>query len=478
MPAQSAQPAPRRGVGGVFVDIGPLRRHRAFRRLWTGQLASQVASQLTIVAVTYQTYRLTGSTAMVGLVSLGQLVPLLAGSLLGGPVVDAWDRRRIMLCTQVLLAVGCAGLAVNALLRHPALWLIFVCTAESAAFQGLDWSARRASLRQLVPPAELPAALSVQSAALQVMTVVGPAAAGLLIARAGFTFVYWISVASFGVAFVTVALLPRLPPHGGGQPVGLASLAGGIRYVRTSRPLAGVFLIDLGAMVFGLPRALFPALAVTLYGGGAVTVGYLNAAPGIGALVGSLLTGHVARVRRVGRAVVICVVAWGAAITAFGLVPWLPAALVLLALAGAADVISAVFRMVIVQQVTPDAMQGRVNSLIFAGIQGGPRLGDAEAGAAAALAGPQFAAWSGGVLSVLTGVAACWVLPEIWRYVSSAAGGPPLSGPAPEVPGGPAPGLDRPGPDRPEPDRPGPDRPEPDLPGPDLPEPDRPGLPG
>jgi hypothetical protein len=133
---------------------------------------------------------------------------------------------------------------------------------------------------------------------------------------------------------------------------------------------------------------------------------------------------------------------------------------------------------VIVQQVTPDAMQGRVNSLIFAGIQGGPRLGDAEAGAAAALAGPQFAAWSGGVLSVLTGVAACWVLPEIWRYVSSAAGGPPLSGPAPEVPGGPAPGLDRPGPDRPEPDRPGPDRPEPDLPGPDLPEPDRPGLPG
>ena len=476
MPAQSAQPAPRRGVGGVFVDIGPLRRHRAFRRLWTGQLASQVASQLTIVAVTYQTYRLTGSTAMVGLVSLGQLVPLLAGSLLGGPVVDAWDRRRSMLCTQVLLAVGCAGLAVNALLRHPALWLIFVCTAESAAFQGLDWSARRASLRQLVPPAELPAALSVQSAALQVMTVVGPA--GLLIARAGFTFVYWISVASFGVAFVTVALLPRLPPHGGGQPVGLASLAGGIRYVRTSRPLAGVFLIDLGAMVFGLPRALFPALAVTLYGGGAVTVGYLNAAPGIGALVGSLLTGHVARVRRVGRAVVICVVAWGAAITAFGLVPWLPAALVLLALAGAADVISAVFRMVIVQQVTPAAMQGRVNSLIFAGIPGGPRLGDAEAGAAAALAGPQFAAWSGGVLSVLTGVAACWVLPEIWRYVSSAAGGPPLSGPAPEVPGGPAPGLDRPGPDRPEPDRPGPDRPEPDLPGPDLPEPDRPGLPG
>src|ERR1017187_5608967 len=350
MPAEPAPPAGRRhGVGGMFVDVGPLRRHRGFRRLWAGQLVSQVGSQLTVVAVAYQTYRLTGSTAMVGLVSLGQLVPLLAGSLLGGPLVDAWDRRRVMLCTQVLLAVGCAGLAANALLAHPRLWLIFVCTAESAAFQGLDWSARRASLRQLVPPAELPAALSLQSAAFQVTSVVGPAAAGLLIAQAGFALVYWLNVASFGVAFVTVAVLPRLPPQDGGQPIGLASLAGGIRYVRTSRPLAGVFLIDLGAMVFGLPRALFPALAVTLYGGGAATVGYLSAAPGVGALVGSLLTGHVGRVRKVGRA-------WGAAITGFGLVPWLPAALVLLAVAGAADVISAVFRMVIVQQVTPDSM--------------------------------------------------------------------------------------------------------------------------
>jgi MFS family permease len=260
MPAQPAQPARRLGVSGVFVDVGPLRRHRDFRRLWTGQMASQVGSQLTIVAVSYQTYRLTGSTAMVGLVSLGQLVPLLAGSLLAGPVVDAWDRRRVMLCTQILLAAGCGGLAVNALLRHPALWLIFACTAESAAFQGLDWSARRASLRQLVPPAELPAALSVQSAAFQVTTVVGPAAAGLLIAHAGFALLYWINVAAYGVAFVTVAFLPRLPPHGGGQPIGLASLAGGIRYMRTSRPLAGVFLIDLGAMVFGLPRALLPEI--------------------------------------------------------------------------------------------------------------------------------------------------------------------------------------------------------------------------
>src|ERR1019366_9257397 len=158
--------------------------------------------------------------AMVGLVSLGQLFPLLAGSLLGGPLVDAWDRRRVMLCTQVLLAVGCAGLAANALLAHPLLWLIFVCTAESAAFQGLDWSARRASLRQLLPPAELPAALSPQSAGFQAASVVRPA---------GLALVSCLSVASFGGAFVTLAVLPGLPPQDGGQPIGLASLAGGIR---------------------------------------------------------------------------------------------------------------------------------------------------------------------------------------------------------------------------------------------------------
>ncbi len=185
--------------------------------------------------------------------------------------------------------------------------------------------------------------------------------------------------------------------------------------------LAGIFVIDLGAMVFGLPRAVFPALATTLYGGGAATVGYLNAAPGVGALAGSLVTGRVGRARRPGRAVAVCVVVWGITITAFGLVPWLAAALALLVVAGAADVVSAMFRMMIVQQVTPDGMQGRVNSLFYAGIQGGPRLGDAEAGAAAALGGPQFAAWTGGLLSVVTAVVTCWLLPGMWRYDSRAA---------------------------------------------------------
>ncbi len=296
---------------------------------------------------------------------------------------------------------------------------MFACTAEAALFQSVDWAARRASLRQLVPAAELPAALSVQSAAFQATLVVGPAAAGLLIAHAGFALVYWLNVICFGAAFITVARLPALRPGGGGERAGLASVIGGIRYLKSSGPLAGAFLIDLGAMVFGMPRALFPAMAVTVYHGGATTVGYLNAAPGLGALIGSLLTGHVARVRRVGRAVAVCVVGWGLAITGFGLVRWLPAALLLLVLAGAADVVSSVFRMIIVQQSAPDAMQGRVNSLVFAGLQGGPRLGDAEAGVVADLAGPQVAAWSGGLLSVACAIVTCWAIPQFWRYQST-----------------------------------------------------------
>lgn len=419
----------RRGLGRAVVDTGPLRRHRGFRQLWAGQLIASVGAQLTVVAVGYQTYRLTNSTAMVGLVSLGQLIPLLAGSLLLGPFVDAWDRRRVLLATQVLLAVGPTGLAVNAMLAHPLLWPMFACTAEAAVFQGVDWAARRASVRRLVPAADLAAALSLQSAAFQLTLVVGPAAAGLLIAYAGFALVYGLNVAAFGMAFLVVARLPQLRPAGGGQRAGVASLAGGVRYLKSSPPLAGAFVIDLGAMVFGLPRALFPALAVTLYGGGAATVGYLNAAVGLGALAGSVLTGHVWRVRRAGRAVAVCVALWGLAITGFGLVPWLPAALALLVVAGVADVVSSVFRAVIVQQATPDAMQGRVNSLIFAGLQGGPRLGDAESGAAAALAGPQVAAWSGGLLSVATAVVTCWAIPQFWRYRSN-GGAVPASRPA------------------------------------------------
>ena len=304
------------------------------------------------------------------------------------------------------------------------MWPLFACTAEAAAFQGLDWSARRASLWRLVPPDRtFPRRCPCSPPRIQLTLVVGPAAAGLLIAHAGFRLVYGLDVASFAVALARCCCCRALPPDRGGQPASFASLIGGIRYVR-SQPAAGRGIPHRPGGDGVRPAAgAVPGAGHHLYGGGAATVGYLNAAPGVGALIGSLLTGRVGRVQR-GRAGRWRSASWcgGWPSPAFGLVPWLPAALALLAAAGAADVISAVFRMMIVQQVTPDGMQGRVNSLIYAGIQGGPRLGDAEAGGAAALGGPQFAAWSGGLLSVVTAVATCWLLPGMWRYDSRRTG--------------------------------------------------------
>jgi MFS family permease len=400
----------------ILADVGPLRRHRSFRRLWVGQLVSGFGSQLTIVAVAYQAYELTHSTLIVGLVSLAQLGPLLVGSLVGGSLVDAKDRRKVLLVTQVVLGSTSLGLAVNAGLAHPALWPLFVLTAAGAAVSGVDWPGRKAALPMLVSVEDLPAALAIQQVGYQGAAVAGPALAGLLIARLGLSWVYSIDVASFGAALIAVAVLPSLVPTGGGRPAGLASIREGLRYLRHERLLASTFWIDLDAMVFGLPRALFPALGTGLYGGGAAVVGLLYAAPAAGAFVGALLTGWVSSVRRQGRAVVIAVLAWGTAVALFGLVPVLWFGLVMLGVAGAADVISAVFRNAILQTTVPEQLQGRLSGTFIAVVTGGPRLGDAEAGAAAALAGPQVAAWSGGVACVVGAVALAWRAPQLWRY--------------------------------------------------------------
>ena len=213
----------------LLADITPLRKHRAFRRLWLGQVVSGMGSQLTIVGVAYQTYRLTHSSFMVGLVSLVQLGPLLIGSLWGGSIVDAHDRRRVLLVTQVTLAATSLGLAVNAALPHPVLWPVFACTAASAAFQGVDMPARRAALPMILPLEELPAALALQQVLYQLSAVVGPAIAGLLIAKTSVSVVYGADCASFGAGLAAVLLLPTLVPSGGGRPAGWRSVAEGMR---------------------------------------------------------------------------------------------------------------------------------------------------------------------------------------------------------------------------------------------------------
>ena len=408
----------------LVVDISPLRKHRHFRRLWAGQVVSGLGSQLTLVAVSFQAYGLTHSTLVVGLIGLVQLGPLLAGALWGGTLADAMDRKRVLVLTQVAMAAAVGGLVANASLPHPAVWPLFVCTAAGAGLQGVDWPARRAALPMLVDEVDVTAAIALQTTIQQLALVAGPALAGLLIATIGLGAVYGIDAGTYAVALIAALLLPALVPTGGGTPMGLRSMSEGFRHLRGQKLLSATYWIDLNAMIFGMPRAVFPALGAGLFGGGAGVVGLLYAAPGAGSLVGSLFTGWCSRVRHQGRAIAACVVVWGVTIALFGIVPVLWIGLSLLALAGAADVVSAVFRQAVQQRAVPDHLQGRLSGTFFAVVAGGPRLGDAETGVAAAIGGPQFAVWSGGLACVAGVGILLWRVPELWR---DRGGGLPLS---------------------------------------------------
>lgn len=400
----------------LLADITPLRESPDFRRLYVGQLISFIGTQLTLVAVPYQVFHLTHSSLQVGLVSLAELGPLILGSLVGGAVADSTDRRRLLLRMQVLMACTSAGLAFNASLDRPAVWPIYILSALAAGFSGVDRPARSAVIPNVVARAQLPAAYALWQVLLQVGGVLGPALAGLLITGMGLTAVFTLDVLTFVAAFAAVLRMAPVPPEGGGTKAGLTSIAEGLRFLRNRRQLLGVFAIDLDAMVFGLPRALFPAMAVEVFGGGPTTYGLLAAAPGTGALVAAVTTGWVGHVRRQGRAVLVAVAVWGAAMVGFGLTGTLWVALVLLAVAGGADVVSAVFRNTILQTSVPDTLRGRVSSVQIAVVTGGPRLGDAEAGTVAALAGLRFSVVSGGVLCVLGVLAVAWLLPQFRDY--------------------------------------------------------------
>jgi MFS family permease len=420
---RSAGPARR-----VLIDLTPLRRSRDFRALISGELASVLGSQLAAVAVPYQVYRLTQSSLDVGLVSLAALFPLIIGSLIGGSLADAVDRRRILLTVEALSALCSAGLAINAD-TAAALWPLFVLPAIAAGLSGCDSSARNAIVPNMVRRSELPAANAMFQSLFQLGGVAGPAVAGLLLAGAGIRFVYWMDVAGYIICMCAVFLIsPQRPAHCGHTP-GVRSIIEGFRYLRGRQAIQGAYLLDINAMVFGMPRALFPALASTVFGGGASTVGFLYAAPGAGALIGAVTTGWVGRVRRQGLAVIIAVIVWGLAISGFGLVSWLPAALVLLAVAGWADVISAVLRNTILQLAAPDELRGRLQGVQMAVVAGGPRLGDLEAGVVAVAFGDSTSVVSGGLACVVGALVLAHLLPGFRRQRAA----PPAARPAGEV---------------------------------------------
>jgi MFS family permease len=410
------------GVSGrrrIFIDVTPLRESRDLRMLLGGQLVSLLGTQLTAVAIPYQVYELTHSSLDVGLVSLAQLIPLLVCSLYGGTVIDSTDRRRLLIRVEILLALCSAGLAVNTDLGSR-LWPLFVLPAIASGLAGFDNPTRSSIVPRLVSPEHISTAAAMNQVLNQLGTIVGPALGGLLLAGAGADFVYWFDAASFLVAIAAAWAISPQPPSEHATRPGLRSIAEGFRYIRHRQGIQGAYLIDINAMVFGMPRALFPAMAITVFHGGATEVGFLYAAPGVGALVGALVTGWVSHVRRQGLTVIVAVMVWGAAIVAFGLARNLLLALLFLAIAGWADVISAVLRNTIIQLSVPDRLRGRLAAIQIGVVQGGPRLGDLEAGAVGNAFGNEISVVTGGLACIAGAVLLAWALPGFRKVEVSA----------------------------------------------------------
>jgi MFS family permease len=387
----------------MVIDVGPIRTSHGFRWLYAGQVGANLARHVLVVTVPYQVFILTESSLYVGLAGLAQVVPLVMCSLIGGAVADAFDRRRVLVAVQVGMAVTSIGFAFNTG-ASAALWPIFVLIALNAGLAGVESPARTALIPSLVTPAQLPAAFALNATLSQTAQVVGPALAGLLIAQLSIAAAYWVAaVASLATALAMLPLGVRDAQRAGGR-FSPGAIAEGWRYLRAAPLLQQVMLIDLNAMVFGMPRALFPEIGIQVLGGDATTVGLLHAAPGAGALAGALTTGWVSLIKRQGRVVVFGVCIWGLAIVGVGFTGNITVALALLAIAGAGDVVSNVFRNAILQMAVPDVLRGRLSAFKAALSGGGPHLGDAESGAVATFTTPATSVISGGLLTILGAV--------------------------------------------------------------------------
>lgn len=406
----------RRLAQTVLTDVTPLREHPGFRRLWAGETISAMGNQLTTTAVPLQVYAITKSSFAVGVTGLVALVPLVTFGLLGGAISDAVDRRRLVLLTSSGLAVVSAALLALAVVGLRAVWPLYLVVGVQAALVAVDQPARRAMIPRLVPLEQLPAATALGQVGWTAALTFGPLLAGVAIAASGYGLAYGIDVLTFVAALYGVGRLPSMPPMGGVTSAGFRSVGEGFQFLATKPVVLMTFVVDIIAMIFGMPRALFPAIAQTQFGGGTQTAGLLYSAIAAGALLGAALGGWFGRIRRQGLAVVVAIVIWGLAIAGFGLTHALLVGVLLLATAGAADMISAVFRTAILQTATPDEMRGRLSGVFIVVVTGGPRLGDLESGTVASLTSTTFSVVSGGLACVVGVVAAAAAVPSFARY--------------------------------------------------------------
>jgi predicted MFS family arabinose efflux permease len=409
---------PRLRLPRLTADLTPYRQSRELRALVTGNFVSGLGTQAALVALPYQVYTQTHSPLLTGLLGAAELGPLVAMALAGGALADRGDRRRLLLVDQIALVLTAAALCAAAVAGDPPVGLLYVLGALLAGFGALQNVVRSAIVPNLVPADQMAAALAVNFGLYQLTMVIGPGLGGLLIGTAGVEAAYAVdAVSCLAMVGAAYALSPQLPAGGDAERPGfLRSIAEGLGFVRANRALMGSFAIDLSAMAFGMPRALFPVLAVSVYHAGASGTGLLFAAVSAGATVAALTTRWLDSARRLGRIVIGAVLVWGAAVAAAGLVTSLWPAAALLAVAGAADSVSAVCRSVINNTVTPDALRGRMSSVFSLVVTSGPRLGDIESGVVASLTSARVSMGTGG-LAVLAGTAAVAVaFPQLAAY--------------------------------------------------------------
>lgn len=419
-------------IRGLFADTTPLRDPH-FRRLWSANIITVIGAQLTVVAVPAQIYAITGSSAYVGLTGLFGLVPLVVFGLWGGALADVLDRRTILVVTTLGLVATSAGFWLQAAAGVDDVWLLLGLFAVQQAFFAVNQPTRSAILPRLLPDEQLPAANALNMTVMMAGAIAGPLVGGALIPVIGFSWLYLVDTITLFATLSAVVRLPRLAVEGAVGTPGLRAVVDGLRYLRGHPVLLMSFVVDLIAMIFGMPRALFPEVAHVDFGGpaeGGLAFALLFAAIPIGAVIGGVLSGWVSRVRRQGLAVVVAIVVWGLAITGFGLAVgfagvspdlMLAVAVLMLVIGGAADMASAAFRQSMLQSAAADAVRGRLQGVFIVVVAGGPRIADVAHGGVAAVVGTAVTAAAGGVLVVVLVVAAALAVPVFVRYRLGAA---------------------------------------------------------
>ena len=390
----------------LLIDLTPLREIPAYRRIFTAVSISNIGQQMTAVAVAIQVYDITKSSFAVGLVGLAQLLPLVVLGLFGGAMSDSYDRRTIGFVSAVGMAGSSLLLFIQVLLDNQQAWPLYLFVAMSSGFYAVGNPARQAIIPRIVPTEHLQAANSLSFLTWNIGFTIGPLLGGVLIAITGNVGVaYAVDTVAFTVMMWAMWSLPKLPPmEGAPLKPNLSSVKDGLVFLKGKRNIQMTFYLDLAAMIFGMPRALFPAIALLWYSDSEIStaaiVGLLTAAPALGAAISAIFSGPLERIYKQGTAIVWSIVGWGAAITAFGLTKNLYLALFFLAVAGAADNISAIFRTTMMQVVIPDEYRGRLQGLFTVVVAGGPRLGDFESGTVAAIGGERLSVVSGGIACI------------------------------------------------------------------------------